>query len=582
VQPLYVYNIYRSRTPAQLQATQLQDPNRRRSKQYGIADSGASDTYMRQCDHHLDKQIAKNPISVEAAGCKSMQSTHTCRWDAPNLPPAATTGYILPDLNSHSLVSLGKLCDNDCTVILKKGGIYINHHDQRIMEGPRDPATRPWHLPLAPAAAIAHTCHTAWLAPAAPPPGPPTAKALTCPIPCLCPTRTAQYELFAHRTSNQQDLMRYLHAACGSPVPSTWIASIRNNQFATWPGLSTRAVQRHLPASMATAMGHPDRRRKNQRSTKPITSEPSPEPTDSTTSQFPAQEPKRCHAVFAALGLADLHNHVVYIDLTGGFPVTSQAGNKYMLILYDYNGNAILVEPMKSWNDVEALRAYDKLYTILTNRGLTPMLNILNNESSTAHKRQIHKSGAQHQLVVPYDHRVNAAERAIRTWKNHFIACLCSTDPRFPVVLSDRLIPQAVITLNLLRTSRINPQLSAHAQLYGMFDFNKTPLAPPGTRALIFEDPDTREIWAPHGKEAWYLGPAMEHYRCYEFYLPETKGTRIAGSVEFFTHYCNTPTISSAEQATHAAQDLMHALANPTPATPFRPLSPPHLKALRN
>jgi hypothetical protein len=68
------------------------------------------------------------------------------------------------------------------------------------------------------------------------------------------------------------------------------------------------------------------------------------------------------------------------------------------------------------------------------------------------------------------------------------------------------------MTLNLLQTSRLNPRLSAHAQLHGMFDFNRTPLAPPGTRALVFEDPKSRESWAPHGKEAWYVGPATEHY----------------------------------------------------------------------
>jgi hypothetical protein len=183
---------------------------------------------------------------------------------------------------------------------------------------------------------------------------------------------------------------------------------------------------------------------------------------------------------------------------------------------------------------------------------------------------------------MPHDHRVNAAERAIRTWKNHFIAGISSTDPRFPIALWDRLIPQAVLTLNLLRTSRINPRLSSHAQLFGMFDFNKTPLAPPGTRALVFEDPDTRKSWAPHGKEAWYLGPALEHYRCYRFYIPDTKGERITGTCEFFPHYCNMPAISPSDAATHAAQDLVHALSNPTPNSPFRPLSPTHLEALRD
>ena len=86
------------------------------------------------------------------------------------------------------------------------------------------------------------------------------------------------------------------------------------------------------------------------------------------------------------------------------------------------------------------------------------------------------------QLVSPHLHHRNAAEHAIRTWKNHFIAGLCTVDPIFPLNLWASLIPQALLSLNLLRASRINPGLSAYAQIFGNFDFNHTPIAPPGLR----------------------------------------------------------------------------------------------------
>ena len=117
---------------------------------------------------------------------------------------------------------------------------------------------------------------------------------------------------------------------------------------------------------------------------------------------------------------------------------------------------------MKARSDDEALRAYTTLYNTLTTRGCKPILNILDNEASRAIKRAITTSGATFQLAEPHNHRVNAAERAIRTFKNHFIAGLCSTDPSFPVYLWDELVPQALLTLNLLRTSRLNPALSAY------------------------------------------------------------------------------------------------------------------------
>jgi hypothetical protein len=56
-----------------------------------------------------------------------------------------------------------------------------------------------------------------------------------------------------------------------------------------------------------------------------------------------------------------------------------------------------------------------------------------------------------YQLVPPGTHRRNAPERAICTFKNHFIAGHCSSiDKDFPLHLWDCLVEQAVITLNLL------------------------------------------------------------------------------------------------------------------------------------
>ena len=98
---------------------------------------------------------------------------------------------------------------------------------------------------------------------------------------------------------------------------------------------------------------------------------------------------------------------------------------------------------------------------------------------------------------------------------------------------------------------------------------------------MIFEDPDTRESWAPHGKLAWYVGPAPDHYRCYRLYIPETGGTRISGTVKFFPHYSTVPKLSSADAATHAANDLIQALERPYPKTPFPMLSTRHLTALK-
>ena len=59
------------------------------------------------------------------------------------------------------------------------------------------------------------------------------------------------------------------------------------------------------------------------------------------------------------------------------------------------------------------------------------------------------------------------------------------------------------MTLNLLHISRINPQLSLYAQLWGSFNYDKTPIVHMGTKLLLHEKPEIRESWAPHTVKGW-------------------------------------------------------------------------------
>ena len=59
----------------------------------------------------------------------------------------------------------------------------------------------------------------------------------------------------------------------------------------------------------------------------------------------------------------------------------------------------------------------------------------------------------------------------------------------------------------MLRTSRVHPKLSALRVLEGQRDFNKVPFGPPGTRATIFNPPETRGSFGPRAIDGWYVGP---------------------------------------------------------------------------
>jgi hypothetical protein len=99
------------------------------------------------------------------------------------------------------------------------------------------------------------------------------------------------------------------------------------------------------------------------------------------------------------------------------------------------------------------------------------------------------------------------------------------------------------------QTARINPKLSAYQQIWGNFDFNKTPLAPPGCKVVVHERPMERGSLACHGVVGYYIGPAMKHYRNYNSYIPETHGIRTTNTIEFFPEEVDMPTTSTTDRS---------------------------------
>jgi hypothetical protein len=128
---------------------------------------------------------------------------------------------------------------------------------------------------------------------------------------------------------------------------------------------------------------------------------PTEERDDATREDFAPNDnlPQRTPKVYATI--TDI-NGKVYTDLTGRFPMTSSKGNKYILVLYEYDGNAILAEPMKTKSDVEAVKAYTVLYIQLTDAGLKPNFQIMDKEASAAVKSFLKKKNRVPTSVTAY------------------------------------------------------------------------------------------------------------------------------------------------------------------------------------
>jgi hypothetical protein len=119
------------------------------------------------------------------------------------------------------------------------------------------------------------------------------------------------------------------------------------------------------------------------------------------------------------------------------------------------------------------------------------------------------------------------------------------------------------LTLNLLRSSHTHPSLSAHASLFGHYDFNRVPLAPPGTKIVGHVASEGRTTFGEHGKVGWCIGPSPEHYRCYKCYFPDTMTERDVLAVDFFPEKITFPTFTTADYLKQTAKDMLHLLQTP-------------------
>jgi hypothetical protein len=133
-------------------------------------------------------------------------------------------------------------------------------------------------------------------------------------------------------------------------------------------------------------------------------------------------------------------------------------------------------------------------------------------------------------------------------------------------------------TLNLLRFFQSNPHVSANQELYDLFDFNKTPLAPLGKKALVYDDPTTIASWAPHATDGFYVGPANNHYHCLHFYILLTQRFRFADTWQLYPAHCQVSVASEHNKTLLAAANLFEQLGRMVPTMASTKLK--HLTAI--
>eukprot|EP00804_Cyclotella_cryptica_P029060 CCRYP_005247-RA/>CCRYP_005247-RA protein AED:0.20 eAED:0.15 QI:0/0/0/1/0/0/4/0/830 len=451
-----------------------------------------------------------------------------------NVRPPANTVDIVPNLH-QTLLSGSKFADADYTAVYDKHEVNfydsatINITERAVLTGYRCPRTGLWRIPLRPVTVNENI------------------DTLILDSKCGLQSTQPRYHVPTHpRTPPSLPTMqhrpytqcsiRYLHAAAGFPTKSTWLAAIRKGNYSTWPLITVKNIHKHFPQSEETQQGHMRNQRQGTRSTKQA---------------LPQAEPRtplpQLHDIF--IRTYDTHG-TLYTDQTGKFPHLSSQGNRYQMILYHVDSNSIWAEPTKNKTKGELILARNRALQRMKACGIQPTRQVLDNEISAAYKLAITASGMTYQLVPPDDHRRNIAEKAIQTWKDHFIAVISGTDAKFPLHLWCQLLPQMERQLCLLRQSNAYPHISSHTHLYGHHDYNTHPFVPLGMEALVHDKPHRRKSFAQHCTKGYVIGTSHEHYRCWKVWTPTSRTTRISATV-FFKHKRNHSSRCKPISSTH-------------------------------
>lgn len=324
-----------------------------------IVDSGATSHFGRP-DGHFIRTNKKSTKRVFLPDGSKIPATTKAILPFDTVPNDVKEVHVLPKLN-HSLLSVGKFADKGYTTIFhpyqqgvtlhREGTVKIEQSCEPDLQGCRARSGL-WEMALVEQ----------------------QQKAIV-----NKEQLNSVYDL-----PSTEKRIKYLHAAAGFPVKDTWVAAINAGNFSSWPGLTAKAVIRYFPESDETAKGHMKRQRQNVRSTK-VELQAAPIPT--TQAEHLPKQKELYLFVFNA-------KDTMYTDQTGQFPITSMRRNKYIMIMYEVNGNYIDAEPFKNKTDEELTKTYQAMWARLTaasEEEITPTLHILDNEAPTGLKWQSNK-----------------------------------------------------------------------------------------------------------------------------------------------------------------------------------------------
>ena len=532
----------------------------------------------------IDVKIDENPITVVCANNSTMTSTHTGKLNIDSLPEGAKDVHIFKDI-AHPLISLGKLCDNNMTVILTNSTIDVVNNSSGLtaLSGPRL-ENGMFTLPLVHQNTLKNLSSN------------PSFSYLSVPCadvkyaaPLLVPVHssdavqsdTVSLDMFGTKMTPSHDTVpatppglknddyalsslysklstkqsikarvNFISACFGNPSNSTLLKAANEHHLDTVPGITPSNILKHPTDSINTAKGHMDIARQHTWSTKhkndshnsstvKIENDIISNTDDNDTLIFKLQNSNELFCDFKAVG--------------------HWSNNKttHVLVAYSPQGRVIKTEPMCGATSESLIQAYNNIVLYFRNKNIFHTHIKIDHQTSEALETFLTSNfSISTSYVAIANHRTSHAERDIRTWQNHAIATFAGVDPDFPKKKWHLLLPLIEMTLQILRPCIVEKDTSSYDYVNkeNKFNFSAHPFGPAGCKVLVFESAAARESMQDHGTVGYFIGPAMKFYRGFACYIPSTNSIRTSDTVSWhvydptslLSNYTLTETISKA------------------------------------
>lgn len=232
----------------------------------------------------------------------------------------------------------------------------------------------------------------------------------------------------------------FYHATFGFPSISALYKALARHL--TLPGLTHHEFADNAPKSVHTSRGHLHELPHGQGSTKPVNERPVSEkivedPEELERLSAERQLPRKLTPGYLFSQPDDApvkkgewyvyHTGKLTADATGKLPVPSYLGHTAIWIAYHPESGYIRAIPIKTKADIS--RTLEFIYSEQLKFGHRIDTVFIDNEVDNDARAYFAQQRVKLNQVAPYCHRANPAERAIGTFKDHFVAILSGRDP---------------------------------------------------------------------------------------------------------------------------------------------------------